>query len=107
MGLCCLAELNAYNARVFEAACSELKPSVASLPAPVRDRLRSALTAVSHDAGSTFMADLRGKKANDNRALCESFVRGQCKMGPKCKMSHDMDKFEDAVKNWKGVGVQN
>jgi len=105
--ICGLSGLNAYNAGVFDAACAALTPSVAGLPSADRERIKAALSAVKHDAGSAFMGELRGKKASDNRDLCELFVRGQCKMGPRCKLSHDMDKFEDATKNWKGVGGQD
>lgn len=107
--ICSLSGLNAYNARVFDEACASMQSSVASFSSVARERIRAALAAVRHDAGAAFMGELKGKKATDNRPLCELFVRGQCKMGPKCKLSHDEsdEKFEDAIKSWKGIGGQD
>merc|ERR1712125_109858 len=78
--MCCLASLNAYNADVFDAACSCLQPDLQSLASAERENIKAALASVKHDAGSTFMSALSKKeKVEDRRPACELFFRGQCK----------------------------
>lgn len=98
--VCSLAELNAYDAGMFEAACDVLRPEVARLPEASRQRLDAALKQVNHRPGDSFLEALRVKSEKlDKREPCPLFFRGQCKWGPKCKLSHDDRSFEKAVQD--------
>jgi len=93
--LCCFADLNAPAPAMFEAACKLLHSEVGSLPEADRQRLDAALKRVGYDADADFVVALRKRgRAGDKREACPMFWRGQCKWGPKCKLSHDPDAFE-------------
>jgi len=102
--LCCYADLNAPAPEMFEAACKMLHPEVSGLAESDRQRLDAALKRVGHSVDDAFASALRkrGRDA-DRREACPMFWRGQCKWGPKCKLSHDPDAFEGSVKegNWR------
>jgi len=96
--LCSMAELNAYNADMFEAACAVLKPELAGLPDAGRLRLEAALKQVNHRTSDDFLNALRKKeRSSDGREACPMFFRGQCKWGPKCKLSHDSSSFDSSA----------
>lgn len=91
--LCSLAELNAYNARMFEAGCELLCES--NVADASKQRLEAALKQVNHDPGELLQKlRSRGSARGDTREPCTLFWRGQCKWGPKCKLSHDAESFE-------------
>lgn len=96
--LCDLAELNAYDKRFFEIACSALSRDVAWLPVAERNRLEAALKRVKHDPGQNFIESLRSTKAPGAppQRVCQAFFRGQCRDGEKCTFSHDDRDFERA-----------
>jgi len=94
--ICSLADLNAYDEPMFEAACSFLSPGMERLDGADRQRLEAALKRVNHDAGGTFAAVLKEAR-RDRREACPMFWRGQCKWGPKCKLSHDAEAFESST----------
>lgn len=97
--LCDLAELNAYDKRFFEVACSALARDVEWLPEAERHRLEAALKRVRHDPGQNFIESLRSTKVPGDRPkrVCQAFFRGQCKFGTKCTFSHDDRDFERAM----------
>jgi hypothetical protein len=106
--LCDLAELNAYDKHLFEDACSALLQSASDLermPESERKRLDAALKRVNHDPGQRLMSVLKAKAEvlSDRRAPCPLFFKGQCKWGPKCKLSHDDAAFERSIRDgtWK------
>lgn len=94
-----LGELNAYNQRVFEAACDALEKELPRLPEALRLRLDSALKQVNHNPSDSFVRILRNVvgPGSDRRQACPMFWRGQCKWGPKCKLSHDSSSFESTM----------
>lgn len=96
--LCDLAELNAYDKRFFEVACSTLSRDLEWLPLAERNRLEAALKRVKHDPGQNFIESLRSTKAPGARPkrVCQAFFRGQCREGEKCTFSHDDRDFERA-----------
>lgn len=96
--LCDLAELNAYEKNVFEDACQALLSEIERFPESDRKRLEVALKRVKHDPGEQFFKSLRSTRAStDTRQPCPLFIRGQCKWGPKCKLSHDEVAFDRAA----------
>eukprot|EP00927_Polykrikos_kofoidii_P015384 TRINITY_DN16828_c0_g1_i2.p1 TRINITY_DN16828_c0_g1~~TRINITY_DN16828_c0_g1_i2.p1 ORF type:complete len:296 (+),score=36.78 TRINITY_DN16828_c0_g1_i2:109-996(+) len=101
--VCMLADLNAYNAKMFQAACDALLPDLSKMPDGDRSRLEAALKTVGHETGDGFGGALRKKQSRDRREACSMFWRGQCKWGPKCKLSHDQDSFDDSAQEgrWK------
>jgi len=94
--VCDLVELNAYDAGVFEAACATLEREIGTAPDSEKLRLEVALKRVGHDAGK-LAGLLKAQRSGDNRQACPMFFRGQCKWGPKCKLSHDPESFERAA----------
>uniref|UniRef100_A0A7S2QJ31 C3H1-type domain-containing protein n=1 Tax=Zooxanthella nutricula TaxID=1333877 RepID=A0A7S2QJ31_9DINO len=100
--LCSMSELNAYNAALFGAACEALRPGLKDFSEALRSRLEAALKRVNHDPGSDFFNCLQ-QRPRDTREACPMFWRGQCKWGPKCKLSHDQDSFEATARegNWR------
>lgn len=94
--ICALAELNAYDAELFEVAVECLRPEMNSLQEPQRQRLEAALKKVNHTPGEEFFSALKACR-RDRREACPMFWRGQCKWGPKCKLSHDQESFEDTA----------
>lgn len=100
--ICDLTELNAYDAGLFEAACATLEREIGTAPDSEKLRLEVALKRVGHDAGGLAVL-LKAKRSGDNRQACPMFFRGQCKWGPKCKLSHDPESFERAAEegSWK------
>jgi len=100
-----LSEINAYNQRVFEAACDALEREVPRLPEALRVRLDSTLKQVKHEPPEAFVQVLRHTvgSGGDRRQACPMFWRGQCKWGPKCKLSHDSNSFESTMDsgNWR------
>jgi len=105
--ICSLAELNAYDADMFEAACELLRPGAATLPEASRQRLEAALKKVNHDPGSGLVDVTKASGPRDKREACAAFWRGQCKWGPKCKLSHDQESFDSTAKEgaWKPPSV--
>jgi len=97
--LCDLADLNAYDATLFEETCSAMGKDIERQSPADRMRLEVALKRVDHDPGEKFFLALRSSKpaGEDRRAPCQMFFRGQCKWGPKCKLSHDEVAFERAM----------
>lgn len=100
--LLALADLNAYDATTFEAACEALRPDLGNVPEASRQRLETAFKKLSHNPGEEFFAALKICR-RDRREACPMFWRGQCKWGPKCKLSHDQESFEATAKEgaWK------
>eukprot|EP00747_Dinoflagellata_sp_TGD_P166107 gnl/TRDRNA2_/TRDRNA2_188381_c0_seq1.p1 gnl/TRDRNA2_/TRDRNA2_188381_c0~~gnl/TRDRNA2_/TRDRNA2_188381_c0_seq1.p1 ORF type:complete len:272 (-),score=44.63 gnl/TRDRNA2_/TRDRNA2_188381_c0_seq1:100-915(-) len=96
--LCWLAEMNAYNAEMFSAACAVLEPELSSFPEPEQRRVEAALKGVNH-LSQSFASALKGARRVDKREACPLFWKGQCKWGPKCKLSHDQDNFESTVQD--------
>lgn len=96
--LCDLAELNAYDKQLFEAACAALARDVERLSEAERHSLEAALKRVRHDPGQNFIASLRSTKAPGDRPkrVCQAFFRGQCRSGTTCTFSHDDRDFERA-----------
>jgi len=101
--MCWLADLNAYDAAMFEAGCGVLVGELSGLQEADRKRLEAALKQVNHNPGEDFTRALRKSARADKREACPMFWRGQCKWGPKCKLSHDAANFEDSVQEgrWK------
>lgn len=99
--VCALAELNAYDADMFKAACEVLRPELSRLPDAKRQRLDSALKQVKHNPSDDFRHAMRTRGRTDNREACPMFWRGQCKWGPRCKLSHDADSFEGTIEDGK------
>lgn len=100
--LCSLAELNAYDATLFEAACtSMMQQRAGSMAESLKSRLESCFRQVNHNPGEDFSQILRPKGRSDGREACTMFWRGQCKWGPKCKLSHDTASFEGSVRDGK------
>lgn len=102
--MCSLSGLNAYDEAMFEAACSALAPEVSLLSEADKARLLAALKKVNHDPGEEVSEGLqKTQRKGDGRAPCPMFWRGQCKWGPKCKLSHDQDSFDSGAKEgvWK------
>jgi len=97
--VCALAELNAYDIGMFKAACAVLQPDVVRLPDAKRQRLESALKRVKHDPGDEFTHAMKTRGRADTREACPMFWRGQCKWGPRCKLSHDSDAFEGTMQD--------
>lgn len=96
--ICWLAELNAYDAGLFEVACKSLFPTLAQLPDNERQRIEAALKQVNHNPGDEFRSALKTKKRGDGRDACPMFWLGQCKWGPRCKLSHDPLSFEHTAR---------
>lgn len=99
-----LGDLNAYNQRVFEAACDALGRELSRLPEALRQKLESTLRRVKHTPSEDFQKALSQRSGgSDRRAACPMFWRGQCKWGPKCKLSHDDNSFESTIDSgtWK------
>lgn len=98
--ICSLAELNAYDAPMFEVACDCLRDELGRLADADLKRLESALKQVNHNPGESFSKKLRGTRqgGGSGREACPMFWRGQCKWGPKCKLSHDQEDFEETAK---------
>ncbi|CAE8611056.1 unnamed protein product, partial [Polarella glacialis] len=84
-----LADLNAYNEKVFEAACDALDKGLSSVPEALRQKLDNALKQVKHRPSEDFMTALRcaGSGGGSRKAACPLFWKGQCKWGPKCTAS--------------------
>jgi len=99
--LCSLAELNAYDAETFEAACAALGPAAGALSEADRQRLGAALKQVKHSPGEELAHALKARGRADTREACPMFWRGQCKWGSKCKLSHDSDAFEGTMQDGK------
>lgn len=99
--VCSLAELNAYDLAMFEAACAALLPEIAGLPDANRQRLDAALKQVKHSPGEEFVRALKTSRRADTREACPMFWRGQCKWGPRCKLSHDLESFEGTMQDGK------
>lgn len=99
-----LGDLNAYNQRVFEAACDALERELSRVPEALRQKLEGTLRRVKHTPSEDFQKALSQRSgASDRRAACPMFWRGQCKWGPKCKLSHDDNSFESTIDSgtWK------
>lgn len=96
-----LSEINAYDAAMFTEACHYLRLNMDALPEPDQYRLEAALKRVHHDPGTEFFSKKKAK--GDRREACPMFWRGQCKWGPRCKLSHDPENFEGTAKEgtWK------
>eukprot|EP00929_Paragymnodinium_shiwhaense_P008906 TRINITY_DN112896_c0_g1_i1.p1 TRINITY_DN112896_c0_g1~~TRINITY_DN112896_c0_g1_i1.p1 ORF type:complete len:336 (+),score=85.65 TRINITY_DN112896_c0_g1_i1:161-1168(+) len=96
-----LADLNAYNERLFEAACVALTSEMPAVPESERQKLEATLKRFSHRPGDEFIAALRSRRpeasTGSRKPPCELFFRGQCKWGPKCKLSHDEAAFDNAM----------
>jgi len=99
--VCALAELNAYDAEMFKAACEVLRPELSGLPDAKRQRLESALKQVKHCPSDDFRHAMKTRGRADTREACPMFWRGQCKWGPRCKLSHDTDSFEGTIEDGK------
>jgi len=101
--ICSLADLNAYDSATFEAACATLKSDLDRMPDSNRQRLDAALKQVKHSPGEEFALTLKTKSRVDEREACPMFWRGQCKWGPRCKLSHDSDSFDGTIQDgrWK------
>lgn len=101
--ICWLAELNAYDSLLFDVACRTLCRELGHLSESERQRVETALKQVNHDPGDEFKAALKTKKRGDSREACPMFWRGQCKWGPRCKLSHDPLSFESTAREgtWK------
>lgn len=102
-----LAELNAYNAELFEAGCKAIQEDLPRAQETDRQRLEAALKRVGHTPSEEFASALRRRRGGDTREACAMFFRGQCKWGPKCKLSHDPTSFDDTAKEgvWKPPSV--
>ncbi|CAK9048663.1 unnamed protein product [Durusdinium trenchii] len=99
-----LGDLNAYNQRVFEAACDALERELNRVPEALRQKLESTLKQVKHTPSEGFLRALSQRSGGgDRRQACPMFWRGQCKWGPKCKLSHDDNSFENTMDSgsWK------
>ncbi|CAJ1329662.1 unnamed protein product [Effrenium voratum] len=94
-----LADLNAYNQGVFEAACESIERELSRAPEVLKQKLDYTLKQVKHTPSDGFLRALRTSAAGgrDKREACPMFWRGQCKWGPKCKLSHDDSSFETTV----------
>merc|ERR1719387_3068017 len=57
--ICDLADLNAYDKRLFQEACEALSSEVERSPEADRKRLEAALKKVNHDPGHRFLQSLR------------------------------------------------
>jgi len=99
--VCALAELNAYDAEMFKAACAVLRPELSALTDAKRQRLESALKQVRHVPNDDFQHAMKTRGRSDTREACPMFWRGQCKWGPRCKLSHDTDSFEGTIEDGK------
>lgn len=102
--MCSLAGLNAYDSSMFEAACCAIGPEISLLSDADKSRLQVALKNVNHDPGEEFSQGLqKTQRKGDGRDPCPMFWRGQCKWGPKCKLSHDQQSFDTSAQegNWK------
>eukprot|EP00811_Abedinium_folium_P007341 NODE_16773_length_978_cov_4.464160.p1 GENE.NODE_16773_length_978_cov_4.464160~~NODE_16773_length_978_cov_4.464160.p1 ORF type:complete len:194 (+),score=65.97 NODE_16773_length_978_cov_4.464160:1-582(+) len=95
--VCWLAELNAYDAGLFEAACSSLIVVLGTLPESERNRMEASLKSVNHEPSAEFKGGLKTKRPEDSRTTCPMFWRGQCKWGQRCKFSHEASAFETSV----------
>eukprot|EP00434_Breviolum_minutum_P000269 symbB.v1.2.000221.t1/scaffold4.1/size633627/3 len=97
-----LGDLNAYNEGVFEAACDALEREMNRVPEALRQKLEVTLRRVNHVPSEQFRKALSQRSGGrDGRAACPMFWRGQCKWGPKCKLSHDDTSFESTVDSGK------
>eukprot|EP00933_Yihiella_yeosuensis_P083381 TRINITY_DN97580_c0_g1_i1.p1 TRINITY_DN97580_c0_g1~~TRINITY_DN97580_c0_g1_i1.p1 ORF type:complete len:308 (+),score=61.30 TRINITY_DN97580_c0_g1_i1:80-1003(+) len=101
-----LADLNAYNSDVFEAACKSLDRNFSDVPQALRAKFEGVLKKFNHEPGDCFLNVMKNA-SRDRRAACPLFWKGQCKWGPKCKLSHDQDNFEETMDKgrWKAPGA--
>lgn len=106
--LCRLSDLNAYNVGLFNDGCELLQPVLEQLPEVDRQRFEASLKQVKHSISEGLADSLKTKKLQgDTRAACPMFWRGQCKWGPKCKLSHDVNSFEGTAREgtWRPPSV--
>lgn len=94
-----LADLNAYNARLFSVAASILLPNVGKMPKAQRLQWIDLLVSVGHRGDDAFVEALRlapllpGETAADDLNMCWQFMNGGfCPRGTKCKWTHPAKK---------------
>lgn len=93
-----LASLNAYDERVFAAACSSYEGRVHVLSREQRLMWLDILAHVRHQGSERFRDKLRNAPVGvpeESRAEpklpCRQFMRGFCALGRGCSLSHDPD----------------
>lgn len=94
-----LADLNAYDEKVFSTAIASLEPRVQQLNKEQRLRWLSILEQVNHKSSPSFVDALRAAPVLEDIPImtsasgkipCRHFARGFCALGRACTFAHEM-----------------
>jgi len=90
-----LKSLNVVDEHVFDVGLGVLWNRRTDL-VHLRDEIKH-LFALTHQGDSRLEDVLRTQAPVQRRKVCQSYFRGQCKWGSRCKYSHDQASFDESV----------